>query len=296
MKKVPPFGPFGGDEALPENPEKARVTVVPVPYEANPSYGEGAADGPFHILSASGQMEMTDEETGRFWPEIGVLTLPPWDVPGEPDRMVEFLDRAAEGIFRKGTRPLFLGGDHAVTFPLVRAAARAHPGLGVLQIDAHTDLRHTWNGSVYNHACVMRRIVGDLGISSVAVGIRSFCALEAAFMAETGYRPFFAHHIAGSDGSWMEEAVERLPEKVYLTVDLDGLDPSVMPGTGTPEPGGLSYRELVALIRLVGKRRRVVAADVVELCAFPGSSVSEYTAARVAQKIIHFALSEEGQI
>lgn len=292
-KKVPPFICFGGDEARPENPENARVTVVPVPYEANPSYGEGAADGPFHILDASGQMEMTDEETGRFWPEIGVHTLEPLDVPGEPDRMVDFLEEAAAVIFSRGTRPLFLGGDHAISYPLVKAAARAHPGLGVLQIDAHTDLRHTWNGSIHNHACVLRRIVGDLLLPSVAVGIRSFCAEEAAFMAETGYRPFFAHRIAGSDGSWMEEAVERLPEKVYLTVDLDGLDPSEMPGTGTPEPGGLSYRELAALIRLLGRRRKVVAADVVELCAFPGNHVSEYTAARVAQKIIHFALSEE---
>ncbi len=291
-KETPAFTPFGGDEAQAESLAAARVAVLPVPYEFAPSYGEGAAEAPWHILSASTQMEMMDEESGLFWPAPGVFTLPPLSVPQNPEAMPAVVEAAAARLFSLGKRPLFLGGDHAVTYPLVRAAAAAHKGLSVLQIDAHTDLRHTWNGSVHNHACVMRRIADDLQIPAVAVGIRSFCAEEAAFMKERGYRPFFAHEIAGSDGSWMKDAVSRLSDTVYLTVDLDGLDPSVIPGTGTPEPGGLSYRELVALVRLLGRNRKVVAADLVELAAFPGSNASEFTAARLAQKIIHLALSD----
>jgi len=180
---------------------------------------------------------------------------------------------------------LALGGDHAVSIGLIRAASQAFPGVGVLQIDAHADLRREWNGSRYNHACVMRRVMEDLGLPAVQVGIRSFSPEEAEFMAQNGITPLFAHQIEAADCSWIEKVVAALPETVYLTVDLDGLDPSVVPGTGTPEPGGLSYRQVIALIREAGRQRRVVAADINELVKIEGTQVSEFTAARIATKI-----------
>jgi agmatinase len=231
-------------------------------------------------------MEMTDEETGEEWPLIGVHTLPPLSIPEDPENAVETIRKAALDALKTGRRLLALGGDHAVTIGCVAAAKELFPGLGVLQIDAHADLRDTWNGSRCNHACVMRRVVEDMGLPVVQAGIRSCSPEEARFMAARGLRPFFAHETAGKNPEWMDRAIALLPETVYLTVDLDGLDPSVVPGTGTPEPGGYSYREAVELVRRLGAARRVVAADVNELAAFPGSRVSEYTAARVAQKII----------
>jgi agmatinase len=192
----------------------------------------------------------------------------------------------ARRVLERDKRLLSLGGDHAVSIGPIAAAAECHPGVGVLQVDAHLDLRDAWNGSRWNHACVMRRVVDDLQLPAVQVGIRSFCAEEAALVRQRGFRPFYAHAIHDAGQGWIEAVVEALPPEVYLTIDLDGLDPAVLPGTGTPEPGGLSYRQLLALIRAVGRRRRVVAADITELAKIPGTQVSEYTAARIAAKIM----------
>jgi agmatinase len=159
-----------------------------------------------------------------------------------------------------------------------------------LQIDAHTDLRQEWNGSSYNHACVMRRLADDVKTPFVQVGIRSFSPEEAQLIRERGYTPFYAHEIDPFDNSWIDLVVEALPEMVYITLDLDGLDPSVIPGTGTPEPGGLSYRQVVNLIKRVGSDRKVVAADINELVKIKGSQVSEYTAAKLASKIIVYCV------
>jgi len=154
-----------------------------------------------------------------------------------------------------------------------------------MQVDAHLDLRDEWNGSRYNHACVMRRVIEDVGLPAVQIGIRSFSPEEADYVRSRHLTPFYAHEINPRDNTWIERAVEALPENVYLTIDLDGLDPSVIPGTGTPEPGGLSYRQLVSLIRAVGKKRKVVAADINELAKIGGTQVSESTAAKIATKI-----------
>ena len=167
----------------------------------------------------------------------------------------------------------------------VRAAARQYPDIGVLQFDAHLDLREKWNGSRFNHACVMRRVADDIGVPIVQVGIRSFSPEEADYIQLKGLRPFFAHGIDPIDPSWIQTVLEVLPQNVYLTIDLDGLDPGVLPGTGTPEPGGLSYRQLVNLIKAVGRHRTVIAADITELAPIEGSHVSEFTAAKIATKI-----------
>ncbi len=290
MKPVPEFIPFGGPAGQAPR-DTARILVLPLCYESAPSYGEGSGAGPMHLLYASSQMEHLDEETGRVWPEDGIHTILPPALPSEPEAAVEAMEKAAAAALATGAGLLALGGDHAVTTGCVAAAAKLHPGLGVLQVDAHTDLRDEWNGSRYNHACTMRRIADDMGLPFVQVGIRSVSVEEGLLIRERGYEPFYAHAIAGADPEWMDRAIARLPEKVYLTLDLDGLDPSEVPGTGTPEPGGLRYREVVELIRRLGAAREVVAADVNELAVFAGSQVSEYIAARLGQKICHLALA-----
>ena len=279
-----------GDNEIPETGlEDSRIVVLPICYENAPSYGTGSKDGPLHILNASTQLESIDEETLTNWGE-GLHTLTPLVPSDDPEKAVTEMKRAATAVLEKNKFLLSLGGDHAISIGPIMAAAEIYPDLGVLQIDAHLDLRDTWNGSRYNHACVMRRVADDLKLPVVQVGIRSFSPEEADYVKRKKLKPFYAHTIDPADDYWRRKVVHSLPEKIYITIDLDGLDPSVLPGTGTPEPGGLSYRQLIKLIKAVGKEKKIVAADINELAKIEGSQVSEYTAAKIATKIFVYCL------
>jgi agmatinase len=282
-----PYIPFGGPEGQCIDRHAAGVTILPLCYEHAPSYGTGSGDGPYHILTASEQLERLDEETLIDWVRLNIHTLTPLIPANDPARAMKEMEAAAQEVIDRETFLLSLGGDHAISLGPIMAAARRHPALGILQIDAHLDLRDQWNDSRYNHACVMRRVVEDIGLTVIPVGTRSLCPEEAALIKTRNISPFFAHQIdRQEDNSWIEAVVATLPETVYITIDLDGLDPSVIPGTGTPEPGGLSYRQLVMLLKAVGEKRRVVAADITELAKIEGSQVSETTAAKIATKIM----------
>ena len=235
-----PFIPFGGFETQARDLSAAGIAVLPLCYENAPSYGTGSAAGPYHVLEASVQLERMDEEALVDWADPGIYTLLPPPLPADPQSAVQAMKAAAEGVLIRKKRLLSLGGDHAISIGPIMAAREICPDIGVLQVDAHLDLRDTWNGSRYNHACVMRRVVTDLNLPVVQVGIRSFSPEEHAFVRQQGLAPIYAHDIAPGGVGWIDAAVDRLPENVYLTVDLDGLDPSVVPGTGTPEPGGCS--------------------------------------------------------
>ena len=276
---------FGGDEVAPVPFESAPIVVLPLCYEGAVSYGTGCREGGLALLAASGQMECLDEQTLKPWVNRGIHTQAPCYPEGAPGEAVADMEAAADRILSAGKRLLSLGGDHAVSIGPITAAARRYPDMAVIQVDAHLDLRDTWNGSRFNHACVMRRAAADMGLRILPIGIRSVAPEERDFAAANGIVPVYAHQIH-DNGGWLNRIREGLPEKVYLTIDVDGLDPSIMPGTGTPEPGGLDYRQLLSLIHLLGRRTRVVAADIVELVKLPGNQVSEYTAARIAQKII----------
>ncbi len=276
---------FGDAEIPAAGLDEAGIVILPICYENAPSYGTGSKEGPLFILNASAQLESIDEETLTKWGEAGIHTLPPLFPSSDPEKAVYEMKRAAAAVLEKNKFLLSLGGDHAISIGPIMAAAKIYPDLGVLQIDAHLDLRDTWNGSRYNHACVMRRVVEDLNLPVVQVGIRSFSPEEAEYVNRKKLKPFYAHNIDPSDDYWRRKVVHSLPEKVYITIDLDGLDPSVLPGTGTPEPGGLSYRQLIKLIKAVGKEKKVIAADINELAKIEGSQVSEYTAAKIATKI-----------
>jgi agmatinase len=277
--------PFGGEILQSRKREDARVLVLPIAYEMAPSFGAGAGEGPYHLLNASVELECLDEETLSDWSKIGIHTLGGLFPAHEPEKAMAEIEEAARTHMDDGRFLFSIGGDHAVTIGLCRAAAEKYPNLGVLQIDAHLDLRDTWNGSRYNHACVMRRLRDDMGLSIVQVGIRSFCPEEHEYIRAHSLYPFYAHNLDLADDSWMNDVVYALPENVYFTLDLDGLDPAVMPGTGTPVPGGLTYRQVVELIKKVGAERNVVAGDITELAKVEGSAVSEFTAAKLATKV-----------
>ncbi len=283
---TPGFINFGGDEVPAASLEAADIVILPLCYEHAVSYGTGSKDAPLHILDASVQLESIDEETLQDWGKFQIHTADPLYPEGDPETAVARMEAAAAAVISRKKFLLSFGGDHAVSIGPIRAAARQYPDIGVLQVDAHLDLRNTWNGSRYNHACVMRRVADDIGLSIVQVGIRSFSSEEADYIRGKGLQPFFAHAIDPLDTSWITRVLENLPAKVYFSIDLDGLDPSVLPGTGTPEPGGLSYRQLIALIRAVGQQRTVVAADITELSPIESSHVSEFTAAKIAAKIL----------
>jgi agmatinase len=281
---------FGDAEIPAVELDDAGIVILPLCYENAPSYGTGSQEGPLHILNASAQLENIDEETSTFWGKAGIHTLPPLVPSKDPEKAVKEMKKAALAVLKQKKFLLSLGGDHAISIGPIAAAAEIHPDIGVLQIDAHLDLRNRWNGSKYNHACVMRRVADDLNLPITQVGIRSFSSEEADYVRRNNLKPFYAHTIDPSDDYWRRKVVHSLPEKVYITIDLDGLDPSVLPGTGTPEPGGLSYRQIIKLIKAVGKEKRVIAADINELAKIEGSQVSEYTAAKIASKIFVYCL------
>lgn len=278
---------FGGEEVPPTPFTDADIIILPLCYERAPSYGSGSKYGPAHILDASVQLERLDEETLLDWGSLRIHTLPMMTPEGRPKSAVEQMRKAAAKVIDEGKYLLSLGGDHAASIGPIQAAAEAYPDLGILQVDAHLDLREEWNGSRFNHACVMRRVLEIKDMSIVQVGVRAFSTSELEVL-RTGdnFRTFYAHEIDPIDPAWVGEVINALPETVYITIDLDGLDPSVIPGTGTPEPGGITYKQLVELLKRVGSKRNVIAADIMELTKIEGFQVSEYTAAKIVTKIM----------
>jgi len=287
-----PFIPFGGN-IVQTDISQSGIVVLPLCYEGAVSYGTGTGEAPFHFLDASEQLETIDEETLMDWSLLNIHTLAPFFPSSDPETAVMQMKDAAKAVLEKKKFLLSVGGDHAIAIGPIMAAADMFPNFGVLQIDAHADLRDEWNGSRYNHACVMRRVADDMKLPFVQVGIRSFSPEEKKYIRHHNLAPFYAHTLDSSDQTWMEKAVNLLPENVYLTIDLDGLDPSVIPGTGTPEPGGLSYRQLIGLIKTLSRKRNVIAADICELAKIPGTQVSEYTAVKIATKIFVFCRNTE---
>ncbi len=277
---------FGGDEEARAPFAEARIVVLPAPLERTVSYGGGTRHGPAAILRASCQVELFDEETGRpYWGPRSLHTLPPVAMTTDPEQSVAAIAAAARPAVDAGKFLLTLGGEHTVTAGAFRPVARKYPGVGVLIFDAHLDLRAEYDGTPWSHACVARRLIEEHDARIEWCGIRSVSPEEFEYIGAKEIRPFYAHEL-DPERRWIPGLVERLPERVYLSIDIDGLDPAYVPGTGTPEPGGLGYRDLLALIRAVAARRHLVGADIVEVAPIPGQQVSEFTAARVAAKLL----------
>src|ERR687886_191685 len=258
--------------------ERARVLVWPVSYEGTVSYGTGTGRGAEAIIDASRNMELYDEETDAEVYKIGIHTLdqsPPLD---PPERMMASLYHRARDLVATGKFIAMIGGEHSVSGPVIRAHAERYLNLSVLQIDAHADLRDTYDGTKHSHASIMARVVRDLRLPSVQCGIRSISAEEARVIDELPTRIFWAKDIVGR-ADWWEAAVDGLTENVYLTVDIDGLDPSLVAQTGTPEPGGLGWYETIGLIRTLARKRRVVGMDLTEYSYVEGMDASAFLCA-----------------
>ncbi len=265
--------------------DTARAVILPLPYEKTTSYKQGTAAGPQAILSASQQVEFYDDELRAEPREVGIATVAAPDFAGlSHEAGLEKIAEVAGALFDDGKFVVSLGGEHSVTIPLVREVVRRHPDVSVLQLDAHSDLRRSYEGSPLNHACVMAR-VNEL-CDFVAVGLRSGIAGE-----EKGLRPgsrlFYACEMV-RDSSWQQKALEALGEKVYLTLDLDFFDPAIMPAVGTPEPGGFHWYETLAFLREVFRQKDVVACDVVELMPQPGQHHADFLAAKLVHRFLGY--------
>jgi agmatinase len=279
-----PFN-FGGLEPRLSQLEKARVLIWPVPFEKTVSYGAGTGEGPAAIIEASRNMELYDEEIGAETAEIGIHTLEPIDTECEAEQMMRALETRAGELLATRKFTCMLGGEHSITGPVVRAFHKKFPKLSVLQIDAHADLRDSYDGTPHSHASAMRRVVEVC--PAVQVGIRSLSAEEARAIPSLPTKIFYAKDIAGRTG-WIEKAIDGLTEDVYLTIDIDGLDPSLVPSTGTPEPGGLMWYETLALIRALASERNVVGMDLVELCKSPAGNAPSFLAAKLIYKTLGY--------
>jgi agmatinase len=277
---------FGGATATIPEFESARVVILPIPFDRTTSYVPGTRNGPREIIQASSHMELWDEELQMAVHEVGIFTLPEMELPfGEMAPVMDEIRRVASELLDAGKFLVALGGEHSITPPLVAAAARRHPGLHVLQLDAHADLRDSYMGTPHNHACAMRRCLEHAALTQVS--IRSLSPEEAEAIPSLKTTIFFDHGMR-RDPQWMDRVVDSLGDPVYLTIDVDAFDPAIMPATGTPEPGGLSWYEAIGLLRLVFARRSVVACDVVELSPMPPLVAPNFLCAKLVYKMLGY--------
>ena len=284
---------FGGiAEAEFSSFEKARVLVWPISYEGTVSYGGGTGQGAAAIIDASRNMELYDEETDAEVYKLGIHTLDESPSIDPPERMMKSLYDRAKELVSTSKFITMIGGEHSVSAPIIRAHAEKYSSLSVLQIDAHADLRDSYDGTPYSHASIMARVVKDLHIPAVQVGIRSISVDEARVINQLPTRIFWAKDIVGRD-DWWDDAIEGLTENVYLTIDIDGLDPSLVSATGTPEPGGLGWYETIGLIRTVARNRNVVGMDLTEYSYVAGENASAFLCAKLIYKTLAFVFEKE---
>jgi agmatinase len=273
--------------------DNARILVWPVSYEGTVSYGTGTGEGAMAIVDASRNMELYEEETAAEVYKIGIFTLDEFKSRPTPDLMMNALYDHTVELLDSGKFVCMIGGEHSVSAPVIRAHAEKFHNLSVLQIDAHADLRDEYDGTPHSHASIMARVVKDLQIPSVQVGIRSISGDEARALA--GGLPtkiFWAKDIVGRT-DWINAAVNALTENVYLTIDIDGLDPSLVPTTGTPEPGGLGWYETLTLIRKIAEKKRIVGMDLVEFSKTDNSDAPAFLCAKLIYKSLAYIFREE---
>src|SRR2546423_4580834 len=284
---------FGGiaEEEF-SNFDNARILVWPISYEGTVSYGGGTGKGAAAIIDASRNMELYDEETDAEVYKLGLHTLDESTSIDPPERMMTSLYDRAKELVSSNKFVTMIGGEHSVSAPVIRAHAEKYSNLSVLQIDAHADLRDTYDGTPYSHASIMARVVKDLKLPAVQVGIRSISVDEARVIDELPTRIFWAKDIVGRN-DWWETAVSSLTENVYLTIDIDGLDPSLVAQTGTPEPGGLGWYETLGLIRTLARSRRVVGMDLTEYSYVEGFSASAFLCAKLIYKSLAYIFEAE---
>src|SRR5512140_1203962 len=284
-----PFN-FGGLTADAASFESAALVILPIPLEQTTSYRGGTKDGPLAIIQASRYMELVDFETGTVPADRGIHTLPPLEPrAGGPAESLAQIEAVARWLLSRGKRIGSLGGEHSLTQPLVQAYREKFPELSVLQLDAHGDLRATYQGSSLSHASVMRRIV-EMDVPTVGLGIRSLSEEETGFIRDRGLVRYSGREIVRR-AKPLDEMLAGLTSTVYVTLDMDGFDPSEAPGVGTPEPGGFGWFDFLDILDAL-EGRRVVGFDVVELMPLPGNAVTDFLAAKSVYKLAATLLAD----
>jgi len=275
---------FGGNDIKEYVDRKSsEIAIFPVAYDGTSTWIKGADKGPFSIIDVSPNLEFYDIETDSEVYKHGIYTAPDIPLDCSPEVMVKRVEKKTLELIDEGKFVVTIGGEHSISAGSVKAHVSRFKDVSVLQLDAHSDLRNEYEGSRYNHACVMARVKEMCPIAQV--GIRSMCVEEKANMDRD--RVFFAENIVGKTG-WFEKVVDKLSKNVYVTIDLDVFDPSIMPSTGTPEPGGLNWYEVTGLLREVCKKRNVIGFDCVEFCPKKEDKSPDFIAAKLIYKFLTY--------
>jgi agmatinase len=276
---------FGGYEVVYSYPESA-IVILPVPYDETSTYMKGADKGPDAIMEASVNLEFYDIETNSEAHKHGIFTLESLTEKSSPEALVNAVHERVALLLEEGKFPVVVGGNHTVPMGSFRAFAGKYDDLSILQLDAHSDLRQEYEGSPYNHACAMARARDVAHI--IQVGIRSMAADELPWVDWNNIYPAYKLNY---DKTLYSSALNSLKKNVYVTIDLDVFDPSIMPSTGTPEPGGPGYYELMHFLRDVAAERNIVGFDVVELCPNPNNKMPDFVAAKVIYQLLSYIFS-----
>jgi len=286
-----PHSAFLGQRCTENLFASARAVIVPVPYDGTTTYRSGTREGPRAILLASRELELFDEETRTEAYRQGIATLDELAVTvSSPKDMVGLVREVGEELFEQHKMPVLLGGEHLLSLGMIEAAAAHYPGLTVLHLDAHAELREEYQGSSYSNACVMRHVVGT--VPSVQVGIRALRKDEDEFIRSNHIPCYLAYRLQQEPALW-DAVLKDLQGFVYLSIDLDVFDPSIMPAVGTPEPGGLGWYEVLRLCRRVTQQCTIIGFDVMELLPIPQSVAPDVLAARLLYKLLSYIFMDK---
>lgn len=274
---------FGGIAAKYAAKETAEVVLLSVPYDGTSTYGKGADKGFDAMLDAAENMELYDIETNSEVYKEGIFIAPAVTEASSPEAMCKAVKNTVQNYLKEGKFVTLFGGEHSVSIGAIAAFKDQFSDLSVLQIDAHSDLRPSYNGSACNHACAVHEASKTTNL--VQVGIRSMDRIELPYVKQEN---FFTMYKIRKQVNWIAEVVEKLGKNVYITIDLDAFDPSIMPATGTPEPGGLFWYETIGLLKEVMKAKNVVGFDIVELAPIEGATAPDFMAAKLYYKLISY--------
>lgn len=261
--------------------DQAQVVLIPVPYDGTSTWQKGADKGPEAFLDASENMELFDIETRSEVYKKGVYLAPPVSEKSSPEKMVEAVYKTTRNYLQQDKFVTLVGGEHSISIGSIRAFNENFPDLTVVQLDAHADLRPEYEGSACNHACALYQASKTTNL--IQVGIRSMDSKELEHMDEN--RVYFAHELYEQ---WMDDAIGQMTPNVFITIDLDAFDPSILPSTGTPEPGGLFWYETLEFLKMIFKKKNVVGFDIVELCPNPQEKSSDFLAAKLYYKMLSY--------
>ncbi len=277
---------FLGLEHKFSNEKDSKIIILPIPFDKTTTYIKGSDKGPKALIKASQNLELYDIHTDQELYKLGIHTLKPEKFSSSED-MIQTSYEKVKYHLNKNKFVVTLGGEHSISIVPIKAHAEHYKSISVVQFDAHSDLRPSYEGSKHNHACIMSRVHKLEDVSNtISIGIRSMDISEKPFMDLSTI--FFAHDIYNND-SWMEKALSQLNDLVYITFDLDAFDSSIMPSTGTPEPGGLIWHQVINFIKLLSKRKKIIGFDIVELCPIKNFAAPDFLAAKLTYQILNFA-------